>query len=117
MKTQSESKVIETTPEVKAYVYQRLQDFSPYLNDKSETGVVIQKLKADADHEGFLVHLSISTEGGSLAATGEGNDVFSAIARATDHMMAQVSAIHNITISNRERDLEIRQASSHSYLH
>lgn len=126
METKSANKLssnpLETSPEVRAYVYQRLQEFEPYLLPNTQTGVVIEQIVSENEAGAgtvneFRVHLSLNTEGGKLVAQGQAKDVYAAIAESTRQLMAQISMIHNAVVSSRERDLEIQQMYKHPYLH
>ena len=110
---------LEQSPEIKAYVYQRLQEFEPYLLPNTQTGVFIQRAKhvTNSEKEHFEVSLTLNTEGGKLQAHGVADDVYAAISQASQTLMNQISTIHNAVISSQERNQEIARAFRNQYLH
>ena len=109
---------IETSGEVRAFIYQKLHPFEPYIKEDTDTEVVIEHItEENSDTKFYQVQLVLETAEGELATRGQGDNVFSAVSDAADSLMSQISLIHNSVISTRERDLEIRQAFQNQYLH
>ena len=102
--------------ELKAYIYQQLNDIQPYVG---EAPVAI-KMTYTPENE-FSVKILASHEVGDIEAQGTNEDVYSAISQAKDALIRSFSALDDEfeTEGDVDRDAEIRSIMSHqkTYIH
>jgi ribosome-associated translation inhibitor RaiA len=118
MKTQDQEIIIngqelETQPGLRAYLYQQLNELSPFMLPDSKAGALIKV----SDKQVYRVTLFIQTGDGQLEAAGRSEDVYEAARNAKTLLLDQMSAIHDFIVSTRERDLEITEALRPHHLH
>jgi len=91
--------------ELKAYIYQQLNDIQPYVG---EAPVAI-KMTYTADKE-FLVKILANHEVGDIEAQGSNSDVYSAISEAKDALIKSFSALDDEfeTEEGNSREAEIQ---------
>lgn len=111
-------KTIDTSPEVRAYVYQRINELTPYLPQNTKTGITLEEVKKEDSKQAFFqASIDLESESAIITSYGQAEDVFEAISAAAQDLQAKVSALHEIITSNHDRDLAIRQVSQGHYLH
>ena len=102
--------------ELKAYIYQQLNDIQPYVG---EAPIAIKMTYTD--DEEFLVKIMADHEVGEIEAQGSHTDVYSAIQQAKTALIRSFSAIDDEveTEAHEKRDEEIQSIikSNKNYIH
>lgn len=90
--------------ELKAYIYQQLNDLQPYVG---EIPVAIKMMYAN---DKFVVKILASHEAGEIEAQGLDENVFSAISSAKYALIKSLSAIDEVLTEDDEphRDMQIQ---------
>lgn len=124
--------LIETDPEVKSFIYQQINEFTPYVTPET-TVVVLARNPEDAyaddshainedsesaeDHYPFRIAIVLKEEDATLEAEGFGRDVYDAITAAKEAMLMRLSEIQEEIESPQDRLNAIQQASDNSQVH
>lgn len=103
--------------ELKAYIYQQLNDIQPYVG---EAAVAI-KMSYTSDKE-FFVKMSAAHEVGDIEAQGSHEDVYLAISQAKAALIRNLSAVEDEIEAEEgtgHRDVEIQTilANQKNYIH
>lgn len=124
--------LIETDPEVKSFVYQQINEFSPYVTP--ETNVVVlardaEDAYADDEHvissdfesadNHYLYRIAIvlKEEDATLEAEGFGHDIYDAINAAKEAMLQRLSELQAEVESPQDRLNAIQQATENTQVH
>lgn len=91
--------------ELKAYIYQQLNDMHPYVGDSP----ISIKMAYTAD-EKFVVKMVFDHEAGAIEAQSTGNDIFNAISNAKS---ALIRSVHSLDSAMEPEDLETLPNSAH----
>ena len=113
-------------PDVKSYVYQILNDFSPFITPETVAQVVAKdplalwKRRSDYGQDFpktreelskvYRIEISLSESGGTLSAEGVHKDVYEAIRRAKEKLFKMLDEIQDDVVSNQDRHQQIQQA-------
>ncbi len=123
--------LIETDLEVKAFIYQQINDLTPYLTADSTVMVIArdpdEAYKDDThvifDDESknepfkFRIAIILKESESSLEAEGFGDDIYDAIRYAKEALSVRLSEIQDEVESPQERLKAIQQATSNSQIH
>lgn len=108
-----------TTPEIRAFIYQQLTDLEGLLPQNSNVSIVVEDpavLKKTKKAQKKKVMIQLETEVGNLVVESEHMDVYKAIQAAKENLRAQLSVLQTFT-SGEDRDEKINDIIEHKYLH
>lgn len=123
--------MLESNSDVKAYIYQLIQDFEPYVTEESSIIVLAKdatKIGPKLEAEGVEFDLKdlknkhriaivIKESGTKIEAEGIHEDIYEAINIAKDTLLKQLWAIHDTVVSTSERNSMIDQYIQNQQLH
>lgn len=132
MSLQDTLHLIETDPEVKSFVYQQINEFSPYVTP--ETNVIVlardaedayadddHVISSDTDsadnHYPYRIAIVLKEGEATLEAEGFGYDIFDAINAAKEAMLQRLSEIQDEVESPQDRLNAIQQATENTQVH
>lgn len=124
--------LIETDPDIKSFVYQQINEFTPYVTP--ETNIVVLARSAEeayadeshvissdfdsADHHyAYRIAIVLKEDDTTLEAEGFGHDIFDAITAARDAMLQRLSEIQAEIESPQDRLKAIQQATENTQVH
>ena len=124
--------LIETDPEVKSFVYQQINEFSPYVTPETNV-IVLARDPEDAyadddhvisgdmdsvdDHYAYRIAIVLKEEDATLESEGFGRDIFDAIAAAKEAMLQRLCEIQAEVESPQDRLNAIQQATENTQVH
>ena len=113
-----EGQYLENHPEIRAYIYQQLNDLAPFMLPETQTGIMIHKVKEEKTSEqpGYVVKVFLQTGESQIAAHGEQDDLYEAIADAKTKLLSQMLEIQDEVVSAGDREAEIPRCSSHPHM-
>ncbi|MCB0362022.1 MAG: hypothetical protein KDD35_04855 [Bdellovibrionales bacterium] len=97
-------------PEVKAFIFQQIQDLEPMLENMGSLGVFIEKTQPEqgggvaCESENYSIRLIVAPGGTRIEALGESNNIFEACIKAKDLMVQRLSPFINALRQSEERD-------------
>lgn len=119
-------------PEVKAYVYQTIMEFQPFITPATTVSVIlkdpldlIKKYKDNVEELEKLpptkelknmwrIQISLVEDGAKMRAEGLSHDIFESIKIAKDLLVTQLEQIQNSVISSSERAIQLTTARQES---
>lgn len=124
--------LIETDPEVKSFVYQQINEFTPYVTP--ETNIVVLARDAEEayaddshviagdydsadDHYAYRIAIVLKEDDTTLEAEGFGHDIYDAITAARDAMLQRLSEIQAEVENPQDRLNAIQQATENTQVH
>lgn len=127
----SKSEVRSEDPELRAFIYQQIQEFRPYISLNTVIEIVEKDIKGllknlelegvDVDPNEFegktRVMIKLTENQSNIEVEGLGEDVFSAIGEAKLKMIKVLQEIQNEVVSQNERLQEINRALSSVVFH
>lgn len=132
MSLQDTLHLIETDPEVKSFVYQQINEFSPYVTPETnvivlardaeeayaDEGHVISSDTESADnHYPYRIAIVLKEEDATLEAEGFGHDIYDAITAAKEAMLQRLSEIQAEVENPQDRLNAIQQATENNQVH
>lgn len=109
----SNSQNKNTAPEVRAFIYQELNDLDGLLPEGTALSVVV-----DDKHKGkrnkVAIHLQSAL--GNLYVESESKDVFKAITQAKENLKSQLSVLQSFLIGD-DRDIQVQNMINRHLLH
>ena len=98
----------EPSPEVKAFIFQQIQDLEPLLHEAGTLGVFIEKTEHREPNgsidEKFLIRLVVSSEGTKFEARGESANIFEACLEAKTSLKKNLAPFLNAVLTNADRE-------------
>lgn len=124
-------RLIEDSPEVKAYIYQQISEFEPFVTPETVVAVISRdprKLAIQLETEGKDIDPSklrkmhrmaiVLREGEThIQAEGLSEDIFEAIRIAKDKLLKRLAEIQDTVISQQDRQEQINFALQNPQLH
>ncbi|MBX3016569.1 MAG: hypothetical protein KF767_01670 [Bdellovibrionaceae bacterium] len=117
-------------PEVKSYIYQILSEFEPYTTPETTVAVIAKdplalRKKEDAGDlppkaelaRMYRISITLHEDGTKLEAEGLDADIFAALRKAKDNLLATLIEIHDKVVDNKERNQQIHSALNSGQLH
>lgn len=125
------SNVLEQNPEIRAYVYQILQEFEPFVTSDTKIYVMARdpmKLASKLEIEGIemspedlrkmhRVSIVMDESGTKIEAEGLHEDLFEAVIIAKNSLLGQLWRIQDSVVSSSERNLAIQQVIQNTQVH
>lgn len=124
--------LIETDPEVKSFVYQQINEFSPYVTPETnvvvlardaedayadENHIISGDLDSAENHYIYRIAIVLKEEDATLEAEGFGYDIFDAINAAKEAMLQRLSELQEEIESPQDRLNAIQQATENIQVH
>lgn len=124
--------LIETDPEVKSFVYQQINEFSPYVTPETnvivlardaedayadEEHVISSDLDSAEKHYPYRIAIVLKEQDATIEAEGFGHDIFDAISAAKEAMLIRLSELQDEVESPQDRLNAIQQATENTQLH
>lgn len=123
--------LIEKNPEVKAYIYQQISEFEPFVTPQTVIAVVARdpkKLALQYEAEGksfskkdlkklYRIAIVIQESGTSVEAEGVHQNIYEAIKMAKDELLTKLIVIQDSIVSHQERLTEINHYLQNPVLH
>ncbi len=114
MKNESKHiKLDKTTPEVRAYIYQQLNDIEHMIPKGSAIAVSVDE---DKTHQ-KTVSIILKTVIGDVVVSSQSTNIFAAIQAAKDDLEVQLSDISSIIDEDDVRSMALDQLLKNKYLH
>lgn len=117
-------------PEVKSYIYQILSEFEPFTTPQTTVAVIAKdplalRKKIDVGPlpskkdlaRMYRISITLHEDGTKLEAEGLDADIFSALRKAKDNLLATLIEIHDKVVDNKERNQQIYSALNSGQLH
>jgi ribosomal subunit interface protein len=113
---------INTTPEVRAFIYQQLTDLEGLLPQGSNVNIVVEDpaLLSKAKKPKIFkkkVMIQLETEAGNIVVESEHKDVFKAISLAKETLRGQLTTLESFLGGAEDRDQKIEDILAHKILH
>lgn len=112
-----------TSPEIRAFIYQQLTDLEGLLPKGSNVNIVVddpatlnKSLKKSKTYK-KKVMIQLETEAGNLVVESEHKDVYKAIQIAKENLRAQLSALQSFLSDVDDRDQMIDDIITHKVIH
>ncbi|MFN3454107.1 MAG: hypothetical protein ACK41T_04050 [Pseudobdellovibrio sp.] len=124
--------LIETDLDVKSYIYQQINELTPYITPetsvivlardpeeayKDENHVIAEDEFTRDNHYKYRIALVLKEEDTSIESEGFGYDIYDAVQAATAAMLQRLFEIQEEVESPQDRLNAIQQASENSQLH
>lgn len=124
--------LIETDLEVKSFIYQQINEFTPYVTPETnvivlarnpedayadENHVISQDYDSIEDHYPYRIAIVLKENEATLEAEGFGRDIYDAITAATEAMLHRLFEIHDEVESPQDRLNAIQQACENPQIH
>lgn len=111
-----------TTPEIRAFIYQQLTDLEGLLPQGSNVSIVIEDpaiLNKDKKKKHFKkkVMIQLETEAGNIVVESENFDVYKAIRLAKETLRGQLSTLQSFLMDADDRDQKIKDILDQKILH
>ncbi|MCB0366858.1 MAG: hypothetical protein H6624_11530 [Bdellovibrionaceae bacterium] len=119
----SEQKILqyEPSPEVKAFIFQQIQDLEPFLEKVGGLGVFVEKTEKHQEggqvEENFLIRLVVSPDGGRIEVQGESPNIFEACIKAKSSLVSRLSPLVNALSATAGRDELVEYFSQGGQVH
>ncbi len=123
----------DLSPEERAYIYQKMQDFQPYLGEESQVLVQVTKVEGGEEieasqsaevaapgpssPESFIAQVKISSDVGEIEVKGSADNFYSAVSKAHEALMKVVEQIHDEVTTLTDREVELMDAKYFSTMH
>lgn len=116
-------------PEVRSYIYQMLVDFEPFTTPetmvavaaKDPLGLIHETDEDFGDVEDirklWRISISLTEDGASIEEEGVDADIYSALRKAKEKLMSQLSEIQDNILSQADRTEQIQNALDKTELH
>lgn len=116
-------------PEVRSYIYQMLVDFEPYTTPETTVAVaakdplgLVQEVDEDFTNVEDLrklwrISISLTEDGTSIEEEGVDADIYSALRKAKEKLLLQLSEIQDSVLSQADRTAQIQNALEKTELH
>lgn len=133
--TQNDPEVdLEVSLEVKAYVYQTIMEFQPYITPSTTVSVILKdpldliKKYKDSPEEleklpptkelknMWRVEIALQEDGAKMKSEGLSDDIFESIRIAKDLLVNELGQIQNSVVSSSERAIQLSSAKQDSGL-
>ena len=89
-------------PEERAYIYQKINEFSSFFTPDSHALVHIKK-----ESGSYVVNFQLTGPGASLLSEGVSRDLYSAVNKAQEDILSHIRSIQQEATSEEERQAEI----------
>jgi ribosomal subunit interface protein len=110
-----------TTPEIRAFIYQQLTDLEGLLPQGSNVNIVVEDpaLLSKSKTKVFKkkVMIQLETQAGNIVVESEHKDVFKAIQLAKETLSGQLSTLQNFLGETEDRDDKINEILSNKIIH
>lgn len=127
----SGSKLIDQNPEMRAYIYQILQEFEPFVTPHTKVLVLTRdpmKLASKLELEGIemasedlkkmhRVSIILDESGTKIESEGLHEDLYDAVQLAKDSLLGQLWKIQDRVVSASERNSAIQQLIQNTQVH
>lgn len=116
-------------PEVRSYIYQMLVDFEPFTTPSTMVAVAAKDplaliYESDEDfgpiedvRKLWRISISLSEDGASIEEEGVDVDIYSALRKAKDKLLLQLTEIQDNVLSQADRTAQIQNALDKTELH
>lgn len=111
-KAYGKAKTPDAAPEVRAFIYQELNDLDGLLPAGTALSVVVDD---KANKNKVAIHLQSNI--GNLYVESESKDVFKAIRKAKENLKDQLSALQSFLIETEDREMQIEHIINKDFLH
>ena len=124
--------LIETNPDVKSYIYQQINEFSPYVTEETnvvvlardpeeayadESHVISEDTDSKDEHYEYRIAIVLKEHDATLEAEGFGRDIYDAIKAASEAMVQRLSELQEEVESPQDRLNAIQQACENQQIH
>ncbi|HEX4924398.1 MAG TPA: hypothetical protein VFV50_09940 [Bdellovibrionales bacterium] len=107
------SKALQATPEVRAFIYQQINEFEGFLPSGSSVGVLLHEA-----HDHIVATIEVHSVAGNLQCHGVGSDPIEALVDAKNIMLYQLEALREAQAHEKERAEEpLKPMRVHRYRH
>lgn len=123
--------LIEESPEIKAYIYQLIQEFEPFVTAETQVMVTAkdpEKLAPKLEMEGIdfnaedlkkmhRISIILTESGTKIASEGVHDDIYEAINIAKDSLLKKLWEIQENVVSAQERNSAIQYYIENPQVH
>jgi ribosome-associated translation inhibitor RaiA len=114
-----------SSPEIRAFIYQQLSDLEALLPQGTAVSVVVEDPALSPTYKARPKKLSekkvvmqLETAAGNLLVESENQDVYAAITKARDDLKVQLATLQSfLAEENIDRSNQIENILTHKYLH
>lgn len=106
-------KVDKTTPEIRAYIYQQLNDIEHMIPKGSAIAISVDE---DKTHQ-KTVSIILKTVIGDVIVNSQNPNIFTAIQEAKDDLEGQLTDLSSLIDEDDVRSMALDQLLTHKYLH
>ena len=113
------TKQLQASSEVKAFIYQQVQDLESYVKDLGSLGVYLEEADKESKVKGeqYSVTFVIAPENYNLKVSAQADDIYQACLKAKDEVMKKTNQLLN-AIGNEQRSATLQAYSQGQlYLH
>lgn len=103
--------------DVKAYIYQQINEFTPYFLPDSNVAVAVKKKESKSGTKNFVVTMVLTGGGTYVEAAGNDEDLFAATRKAKEDLLKHLESIHKRLVSEHDRDSLIQAIVESQSLH
>jgi hypothetical protein len=111
-------------PEVKAFIYQTIIEFEPFITPSTLISVIAKDPKKSSkstqnisDNQIWRISITLSEDGTTLEEEASDANIFSAITQAKDKLLKVLTEIQDSVISNQDRTAQINQIRDSGTVH
>ncbi|MGE0630998.1 MAG: HPF/RaiA family ribosome-associated protein [Pseudobdellovibrionaceae bacterium] len=103
-------------PEVKAYIYQQIQEFEPFVTPETIVGVIAKKRKKKTDPK-YRIEIVLTESGTKIKAEAKSNSIYRAIQNAKEKLIQHLSLLQDEIVTSQDRIAQINQARQNGNVH
>jgi ribosome-associated translation inhibitor RaiA len=111
-------------PEVKAFIYQTIIEFEPFITPSTLISVIAKDPKKStkggqkkSENQTWRISISLSEDGTTLEEEASDDNIFSAITQAKDKLVKVLGEIQDSVISNQDRTAQINHIRDSGTVH
>lgn len=108
--------VSDVHPEVKAYIYQQIQEFEPFVTPETVVGVIAKKRKRKTDPK-YRIEIVLTENGAKIKAEAKSNSIYQAIQIAKAKLIEHLVLIQDELITPQERIAHINSMRESGTVH
>lgn len=103
-------------PEQRAYIYQQINEFTPFFLPDSDVEVRVQR-NSDDKGKPFSVVFVLTGGGGFIQSEGRDANIYEAVKKAKNAMLAHLYSVQQKVTSSDEREEEIELIKKSGGIH
>ncbi len=112
MDTPANLRIMESSAEVKSFIYQQIQDLEPFITSRGSIAVISKKDDPDvlANPDLYKIIITIKEDQGVMEEHGLSLNVYEAIIIAKNKLFNKLSQMYDEVVSQNDRTAQIEHA-------